>query len=165
MNSLLYGDDDTYKPFNIYTSDEFQTHQQDSLQNHLIRLLQCDNETLCLSSAKLLFDLYQVYYNDTIIIVVTCFVSLYIIQQLFQGESHLFKRSQLAYIVHEESLSKYVVYVNYATFQEDKDSATPVRILLKLLQGEAIDANDRRFINVILYIYMYIHYNTPTSTI
>ena len=79
MNLLLYGDDDTYKPFNIHASDEFQTHQQDSsLENHLIRLLQCDNETLCLSSAKLLFDLYQVYYNNTIIIVVTCFVSLYI---------------------------------------------------------------------------------------
>ena len=71
MKSLLYGDDDTYKPFNIYTSD-------DSLENNLIRLLQCDNETLRLSSAKLLFDLYQVYYNDTIIIVVTCFVSLHI---------------------------------------------------------------------------------------
>ena len=79
-----------------------------------------------------------------------CF-SLYIIQHLFQGESHLFKRSQLAYIVHEESWLKYVVYVNYATFQESED-----KILLKLLQGEAIGANDRRFINVI-YIYIYIY--------
>ena len=77
-----------------------------------------------------------------------CF-SLYTIQHLFQGESHLFKRSQLAYIVHEESWLKYVVYVNYATFR-DSD-----KILLKLLQGEAIGANDRRFISV---IYMYVYY-------
>ena len=63
MKWLLYGDDDAYKLFDIHASDEFQTHKQNCLENRLIRLLQCDNETLCLSSAKLLFDLYQVYYQ------------------------------------------------------------------------------------------------------
>ena len=36
----------------------------------------------------------------------------------------------------ENSWEKYVVMVNYATYQ-DKDGETPVRILLRLQQGQA----------------------------
>ena len=155
----MYGDDDAYKLFNIHASDEFQTHKQNSLENCLISLLQSGNETLRLSSAKLLFDLYQVYYrfimNDTIVILI---ILCMLIQHLFQGECHLFKHSELAYIVvHPQEMHNwniYVVHLNYATFR-DKD-----KILLKLLQGEGIKVIEGLSVfnyNIInIYIYIYI---------
>ena len=70
-----------------------------------------------------------------------------LIQHLFQGECHLFKRSEFAYIVaHQREKHNwriYTSYLNHATFQYGE------KILLKLLQGEAIEVEDGRFINIL----------------
>ena len=70
-----------------------------------------------------------------------------LIQHIFQGEYHLFKRSKFAYIVvHLKNIHNWIIYtsyLNHASFQYGK------KILLKLLQGEAIEVEDGRFINII----------------
>ena len=83
-----------------------------------------------------------------------------LIQHLFQGECHLFERSELAYIVvhpqNKHNWNIYVVHLNYATFQ-DKDKHKGDRILLKLLQGEGIKVIEGLSVfNYIIYIYIYL---------
>ena len=80
-----------------------------------------------------------------------------LIQHLFQGECHLFKHSELAYIVvHPQEMHNwniYVVHLNYATFRDED------KILLKLLQGEGIKVIEGLsvFNYNIIYIYIYIY--------
>ena len=78
-----------------------------------------------------------------------------LIQHLFQGECHLFERSEIAYIVvhpqNKHNWGIYVKHLNYATFQDK-----PIKILLKLLQGEGIkEIEGLSVFNYIIYIYIY----------
>ena len=83
MKWMLYGDDTDYKillphqennydykKLNVYAKSRHvfpggprlpsSTHREGKLVDKLISFLQCDSDTLCLSAALLLFDLFQV---------------------------------------------------------------------------------------------------------